>query len=405
MKKQLEELGKDWKQFRADNDARLEKLEKSGGSTSDYDEKLQKINDELDKKEKRIDELKLAIQRTSADGKAQTAADLINVSKDAKKVMQKLMKKGSITPDEEAKLFESYGEEYKTLSVQIDEDGGFFVRPEVSTRMSKKIFESSPVRQLATVETISSDSLEIHADYDEPDAGWVGETQARAVTNNSQIKLIVIPVHEQHASPKATQKLLDDAGMDIEAWHQGKVVMKFAREEATAFVNGDGVLRPRGFLQYPSGTDFGQVQQVVSGSAGLFTDDGLHDLQTALKEAYQMNASWLMKRASAGEVRKLKDGDGRYLFSLGNGGLNSDQSFTLLGKPLRYADDMPAIAADALAAAYGDFREGYTIVDRIGIRVLRDPYTSKGSIIFYTTKRVGGAVYNFEAIKLQKLAT
>jgi HK97 family phage major capsid protein len=289
----------------------------------------------------------------------------------------------------------------KALSVDSDPDGGYLVRPEVSSEIVKKVFESSPVRELASVQTISSDALEIIEDLDEAASGWVGERQARSETDTPQIKKIVIPAHELYANPKASQKLLDDAQVNIESWLQEKVSSKFARDEATAFVTGNGVLKPMGFLSYAAGTGFNQVEQVNSGDANLVTDDGLLDLQGALKEDYQANATWLLKRSTLTAIRKLKDGDDNYVWQPG---IANGVPSLILGKPYRLANDMPAVAANALSIAYGDFKMGYQIVDRVGIRVLRDPYTAKPYILFYTTKRVGGAVKNFEAIKIQKIA-
>jgi HK97 family phage major capsid protein len=192
----------------------------------------------------------------------------------------------------------------------------------------------------------------------------------------------------------------------VESWLAGKVADIFARKEATAFVSGDGIGKPRGLLTYAAGTDIGQeqIEQVVTGSASTFTYDGIVDLQNALKEPYQANAVFLYKRASNAALLKLKDGQQQPIFNMTydkNAGLRP----TLMGQPTFFANDMPTIGSNALAMAYGDIRAAYQIVDRIGIRVLRDPYSSKPYVIFYTTKRVGGAVVNPEAVKLAKIAT
>ena len=261
--------------------------------------------------------------------------------------------------------------------------------------------ESSPIRLLATVESINSMSMKMAVDEDEAGSGWVGETESRPDTRTPEIRKKTIVVHELFAMPKTTQQLIDDAIWNLDQWLTGKISKKFARDEATAFVNGDGVGKPRGFLTFPNGTAAGEIEQVASGDANDITMDGLMDLQTGLKEPYLANAVWLMKRATAGVLRKLKDGNGEYLWE------RSTQVGTppvLLGHPVFYADDMPAISASALPIAFGDFRECYTIVDRFGIRVLRDDLTDKPNVQFYSTKRVGGDVVNFEAIKLQVIS-
>ncbi len=289
----------------------------------------------------------------------------------------------------------------KALAVGSDPDGGYWVTPEVSARIVEKLFESSPMRELATVETTTSSSWEYLPDTDEPGSGWVGETQARPETTSPEIKKGEIVVHELYAEPRATQKILDDAGVNVEAWLGRKVGGKFGRDEATAFVSGNGVGLPRGILTYPAGTAWAQIEQVNSGSASTLTGDGLIDLETALKAPYRARAVWLMNRTTQAVVRKFKDGQNQYLWQPG---LAQGVPPTLLGYPVRLADDMPVVAASALAVAFGDFREAYTIVDRLGIRILRDAFTAKPFVKFYTTKRVGGDVVNFEAIKLQKVA-
>ena len=291
--------------------------------------------------------------------------------------------------------------ERKALSVDSDAEGGYLVTPQMSATIVEKVFESSPLRAVAAIETISSDSLEMLVDKDEAAAGWVAEAEARPETDAPDLAKVVIPVHEIYAEPRATQKLVDDASIDLEAWLAGKVAEKFTRMEATAFINGSGVGQPRGILTYASGTSWGQIEQVVSGSSGAVAADGLLDLQHSLKEVHGASAVWLANRLILRDIRKLKDANNQYLWEPG---LKIDGQDTLLGRPILSAADMPVAAANSLSVAFGDFSAGYQIVDRIGVRVLRDPFTAKPFVKFYTTKRVGGDVVNFDAIKLQKLA-
>lgn len=293
------------------------------------------------------------------------------------------------------------GTEHKTMSVGIDPDGGYLVSPTVSQRMLGVIYESSPLRALATVETIGSDAIEFPIDDDEVGAGWVGEAEDRPETATPKGGVQRIPVHELYAFPKVTQKLLEDASIDIEGWLSGKIGEKFGRTEATAFVSGDGVMKPRGFLTYAAGTGRGKIEQVASGAAADVTFDGLINLVMSLKEFYSSGASFLTRRASIGRVMLLKDNDGQYLWRPSN---QAGQPSLLLGHPVREAADMPVVAAGSLAIGFGNWRQAYTIVDRIGVSTLRDPYTAKPFVGFYTRKRVGGDVTNFEALKLLKIA-
>ncbi len=287
------------------------------------------------------------------------------------------------------------------LQVGSDPDGGYLVPTETSTRVVERIYETSPMRQLAYVESISRTELEVPRDDDDIDCGWVGETQERPETDTPQTGVSKIVAHELYAAPRATQTMLEDAGIAIEPWLARKLGSKFGRVEASAFYTGDGVGKPRGILTYAAGTGAGQIEQVVSGAATDFTFDGLKDLVFSLEDGYDMNASFQLNRLGVRNVSKLKDGEGRYLWEMSQ---KVGEPSQLLGYPVRRATDIAAPGAGALAAAFGDFREAYTIVDRLGMATLRDPFTAKPYVIFYTRRRVGGAVVNFRAIKLQKLA-
>lgn len=296
--------------------------------------------------------------------------------------------------------------EFKALSVGTDPNGGYLVMPEFGGVIQTKVYESSPMRQLARVQPISTLSYEHVLDNDEAASGWVGETGSRTETNTPTLGKITVTAHELYANPRATQTMLDDSMIDIESWLAGKGGEKFGRDEATAFITGSGIAKPRGIMSYTAGTNIAaeEVEQVVSGNASALTYDGLVDLQNALKEPYQRNASFLYRRATNAALLKIKDGEGRPIFNMDytkNAGLQA----TLMGQPAYFAADVAALAANALAIAYGDFKQAYLIVDRIGLRLLRDPYSSKPYVSFYMTKRVGGQVVNFEALKIQKIST
>lgn len=297
----------------------------------------------------------------------------------------------------------------KAMATGNNPDGGYLTAPDRRTDITvDRIFETSPMRALANVVTTTSNSVEFLIDDNESTSGgWVGESTIRGGTDQAKIGRLEIMVHEQFAQPKATQKMLDDGSINIEAWLSDKTNDILRRTENTAFVSGDGSQKPRGFLSLlpwaVNGTyERNKLEQINSGSSGLVTADGLITLQISLLEEYQASAVFLMKRTTFGEVSKLKDGTGAYL--LNTMILPQGVDMTVLGKPVFFADDMQAAAPDALAITYGDFNRGYAIIDRMGIRVLRDPFTDKPFIKFYTTKRVGGDVVNYQAIKIQKLA-
>lgn len=292
----------------------------------------------------------------------------------------------------------------KALSVGANPNGGYLVPTARSARIVTRIHEVNPVRQLATVETVGTDSLEIPIDIDEASAGWVGEMQSRPETGTPDIGVQKIAVFEIYAKPKATQKFLEDASINVEAWLAAKTGEKMGRIEAAAFINGTGVNQPRGILSYAAGSTGtrGTILQHDSGASGLITADAVTAMPFQIKGAYLANAVWLMKRSTVQAVMLLKDSQGQYMW---RPGLAAGQPSTLGGYAVQQADDMPVVAAGTLPIAFGDFRRGYTVVDRLGITVLRDPYSAKPFVEFYSRKRVGGDVVDFEAYALMKIAS
>lgn len=285
-----------------------------------------------------------------------------------------------------------------------DPDGGYLVPKTVSDRIIGRIYETSNLRALATVETIGGKELEIPRDEGEFGyGGWVGETTAPSETTTSQVGVSKIFAHEMFAEPRVTQNMLEDAGLDIEAWVANKVGEKLGRIEATAFFTGTGVNQPRGLLTYSNwavaGThENGKIEQIISGGATTLTSDAFYNLVFALKDYYTQNARFLMKRTTVREAMKLKDGQNNYLWQMGD--VRGGQPSTLLGFAVDRCEDMPELAASSLSVAFGDFKAAYTIVDRLGITLLRDNLTAKPYVKFYNRRRVGGDVVNFEAVKL-----
>lgn len=287
------------------------------------------------------------------------------------------------------------------LQTGSDPDGGYLVPTETSKRIIEKAFETSPMRELAFVETIGGKELEVPRDEGEVGFGWVGEQEDRPETSTSQVGMSKIVAHEMYASPRATQNMLEDAGIDIEGWLARKVGEKFGRAEASAFLTGNGVGKPRGLLTYAAGTGAGQIEQLNSLAAADFTFDGLMDTVFALKDPYEPNASWMINRLGLRNISKLKDLEGRYIWDM-NAVKDKVGRSLLLGYPVKRATDIAVPGAGNLMAAFGDFKQAYTIADRLGITTLRDPFTAKPYVIFYSRRRVGGDVVNFEAVKLVK---
>jgi HK97 family phage major capsid protein len=386
---QVNAMGSAWEQFKQVNDARLDEIERKGSADALYNEHLTKISEALDNHKSRMDALEVANARPSFGG----------------------VEAKSYAPDSYSKAFCEYvrkGQETaldmqtKALSVGVDADGGYLVTPKISENIVRIVRESSPMRQLASVEVISTEGLDLIDDVDAAQAGWTTETGSVVDTDTPQFGKRNIPVFEMYAQPKATQKLVDDAAIDIEAWLAEKVAEVFSRLENTAFISGNGTAAPKGILSYAAGTAWGQIEQVNSGASAEVTADGLVRLYYSLKESYAANATFLMRRNVLQSVRLLKEATtNQYLWQPG---LAAGAPDTLLGVPVMTAADMPAAAANSLSVAVGDFRAGYQIVDRTGIRILRDPFTDKPFVKFYTTKRVGGDVRQFDAIKLLKLA-
>jgi HK97 family phage major capsid protein len=399
----IEELGRSWEQFKANNEDQIKAVSK-GVSASVYEEKAAKLNDRiselqtlLDQQQKNFDE---AIAKFSRPG----AGEEKGGRSEHEKAFLGWMRKG------EGKLS---ADEVKAMSVSSDPDGGYLVPVDMSGRIIAKLYETSPIRAIASVDSTSSDAVEGLVDNDEVTTGWVGETATRSETDTAELGKWRIEVHEQYAEPRITQKLLDDSAIDVGSWLERKIVDKLTRTENAAFVTGNGIGKPRGFAGgYSTAATgdgsraWGVLEHIASGASGDFTGtnpaDKLLDMVYALKSGYRTGARWVTKRTVMLKIRKFKEATtNAYIWQPG---LTAGQPALILGFPTTEAEDMPALAGDSLSLAFGNFGVGYQIYDRLGIRVLRDNLTTKGYVKFYATKRVGGGVVNFEAIKLMKFA-
>lgn len=296
--------------------------------------------------------------------------------------------------------------EGKAMSSSVAADGGYLVDPQTSETINGTLSSTASIRAIANVVAVDATSYDVLVDHTEMGAGWATEVAASTETGTPQLDRISIPLHELSALPKVSQRLLDDSAFDIEGWLATRIADKFARSEASAFVGGDGVDKPTGFLNYPQVDNdvwaWGNIGYVPTGASGDMLDgDPVIDLVYALGAEYRANGTFVMNSKTAGNVRKLKDADGRFLWS---DGLAAGEPARLVGYPVVIAEDMPDIAPDATAIAFGDFGTGYTVAERPDLRVLRDPFSAKPNVLFYATKRVGGAVSDFAAIKLLKYA-
>ncbi|WP_039019192.1 phage major capsid protein [Halocynthiibacter namhaensis] len=299
--------------------------------------------------------------------------------------------------------------EGKSMTTAVAADGGYLVDPQTSDTIMSVLKSSASLRSISNVVNVEATSYDVLVDHTELGAGWADEVTGTSETSSPQFDRISIPLHELSALPKASQRLLDDSAFDIEGWLAGRIADKFSRAEAAAFINGDGADKPKGFLQHTiiadGGWTWGNLGYVATGADGDFDGanpaNSILDLVYALGAEYRANASFVMNSKTAGVVRKMKDADGRFLWT---DGLTAGEPARLLGYKVLIAEDMPDIASDAHAIAFGDFGAGYTVAERPDLRVLRDPFSAKPHVLFYATKRVGGDVSDFAAIKLLKFA-
>jgi HK97 family phage major capsid protein len=392
------EFARAFEEYKETNEARLEAIERKGSPDVVTVEKLDRLDSVLDETKSRLDRMSLDHRRPPL-GIPAAASDPARA--EHKAAFDLYVRSGESSG---LKTLEA-----KALSAGSGPDGGYLAPAQVESEVLRRLSALSPIRAIAGNRMISGGLYKVAHSVGGPSSGWVSETAARPQTDGPTLAELSFPAMELYAMPAATQTLLDDAIVDIDQWIADEVETAFAEQEGAAFITGDGVNKPRGFLDYDAvannAWEWGKLGFVASGAAGAFAvddpSDALVDLIYALKAGYRQNASFVMNRKTQSAIRKFKDGQGNYLWQPPAG---AGQSATLMNFPVVEAEDMPDIAAGSTSIAFGDFRRGYLVVDRAGLRILRDPYSAKPYVLFYTTKRVGGGVQDFSAIKLMKFA-
>lgn len=383
--------------FRETNDRRLDEIDRKMAGDVVTREKLERIDKAIDASQKRLDELLLKQARPQLSRQGAATLDEL----EHKQAFEAYIRRG-----DESGLREL---EAKAMSIATATDGGYLVPDATDTEIGRRLSVVSPMRALATVRSVSGSVLKKPFATSGMSTGWVAETASRTQTNTATLAELSFPTMELYAMPAATQALLDDGAVDVESWIASEVDIAFAEQEGAAFISGDGSNKPKGILAYTTAANaswtWGNIGYVASGAAGAFAStsplDTLIDTIYALKAGHRQNGTFLMNRKTQAAMRRFKDDNGNYLW---RPPATAGDPASLMGFPVVESEDMPDIAANSLSIAFGDFRAGYLIVDRIGVRVLRDPFSAKPYVLFYTTKRVGGGVQNFEAIKLIKFA-
>ncbi|CNJ54553.1 Predicted phage phi-C31 gp36 major capsid-like protein [Yersinia rohdei] len=386
-----QELNQRFSEFKEKNDKRIDAIEQEKGKLAGDVETLNGKLTELDNLKTSLEDEIKALKRPGGGTNTKTATE-------HKSAFMQFVRKGK-----EEGLREL---EQKALNTGTDADGGYAVPEELDRTLLDILKNEVIMRQESTVITVGTSDYKKLVNLHGAGSGWVGEQAARPATNTPQLAQIIPFMGEIYGNPQATQTMLDDGFFDVEAWINGSLSLEFSEQEEIAFTNGSGVLKPKGFLAYTSTDEkdsvreFGKLQHLLSGAAAAVTADSIIQMIYTLRKVHRNGAKFMMNNNSLFKIRILKDERGDYLW---RPGLELDQPSMLAGYGIAENEQMPDIVADAKAIAFGNFKRGYTIVDRIGTRILRDPYTNKPFVGFYTTKRTGGMLADSQAIKLLKI--
>ena len=423
----IEGLNKDFQEFKKVNDEKIAELKSSGVDNGLLEEKLAGINKAMEAKEEIIKELKTSLEQIQLSAKRQNKIYVdekgqeINLEQKAKNFAKRM----AISSNSDVKEFSHEDflqrkaafqtfyrkgeqslspDEYKSMSVGSDVDGGFFVNYDMSSDIIKRMYDNSPVRQYAKVVPISSNGLTVIQETGKPTAYW--ENEATSVTDQQtpQIGKATILAHSLLCPQLVTSELLEDSQIDVENWLSEAVSAELLREEGSSFVNGNGIGKPTGFLSgaITTGTPNSVVTNLQAYKTGNASTLGNGDVLReaaikGLRSVYRNNANWFMNRNTAFEVAKLKDSDGNYLWQRG---LENGQPANLVGFPVVMFDDMPDVAANSNSIVFGDMQAAYIIVDKADIAVIRDGFSKKPAIEFLFRSRTGGLLVNADALKV-----
>lgn len=373
-------------QFKAEHTKQIEEI-KAGRSGSDQEAVLAKINADLERLQRESDDAHTKIAAAQSGPGAVAVRD-----KDYTDSFNAHMRKGDLQA---------------ALNKGAAEEGGFLTPVEWDRTITDMLREESPMRELAQVQPTSKAGWTKLFNMGGTGSGWVGETDQRPETATPNLKALGFGHGEIYANPAATQQILDDSEINLDAWLAGEVQAEFAEQEGIAFISGDGVKKPAGILTYVEGGTnaakhpFGAIKVINSGAAADISSDAVLDLIYGLPKKYRQNSRFLTNNLTIAKLRKLKDGQGNYLWQPS---AQAGQPATLQGYGIAEDENMPDVAANSIPMLFGDYKRGYLIIDRMGVRVLRDPYTKKPYVLFYTTKRVGGGVQNPECLRALKVA-
>lgn len=419
----VEAIGTAFEEYRKTNDALL-KAKADGKATSDLEAKLAKMDEQftlLHDTKARMEtmETRLARINTTNGGNGEQE---IREAVEYRNAWMNWMRKGQQDRDMEQRLVQAGraleardaadGREVRATQVitTTNSAGGYAIPKEIEAAIARLTIDISPIRQISTVRQIGTTDYNEIFDIGGTGFEWVGEDATRAQTNTPNMANIKPTMGTISAKPQATEESMDDLFFDVAAWLATSVAEAHAAGEGAAFVSGDGTNKPTGFLAGPTPVTtadatraFGTLQYIASGQAAAMptSADTFIDMVYAIRARYRMNARWVVSKAVLASMRKYKDSTGQYLWQPS---LSAGQPQTFMGYPITEAEDMPAVAANSFPVAFGDFREGYLVVDRVGVRVTRDEITTPGKVKFYIRKRVGGILRNTQAIKLLKIA-
>lgn len=384
----IETLQKSFHDFKAEHTAQLEAAKK--GQTEAFQAlKVDNINAEIDRLQKSVDETNVKLAAAELGGS--TSAHQVK-DREYTSAFQAHMKRGDIQA---------------ALNKGAASDGGYTAPTEWDRTITDKLVQVSPMRSLATVQSISTNAFSKLFNMKGTVSGWVGEAAARPVTATPTFGTLTYTTGEIYANPSATQQMLDDSEVNLEAWLAGEVEQEFAYQEGLAFLAGDGANKPNGILTYVTGGTnaaahpYGAITTVNSGAAGALTADGIVNLTETLPSEFTGNARFVLNKATIKAIRLLKDGQGNYLWQPS---YTAGAPATINGFGYTEMPGMPAVAANAKPILFGDFKRGYLVIDRVGVRVLRDPFSNKPYVSFYVTRRVGGGLLNPEVLRAMTVA-